>query len=222
VLSGRRLSESDARAVVGPHGIRLNRTRLAKTCDEAINAADMIGYPVALKVVSPGIAHKSDVGGVRLALAGPSEVARAYEAILASTAAAAPDAAVEGVMVAEMIAGEYELVLGLKRDPTFGPTVLVGLGGVWVELLNDVALRVCPLLPSDAATMLAQLRAFPLLRGFRGRPPCDIAAVEQLILRVGEFAETEPSVLELDLNPVIVGRAGAGAIAVDVRLVVQE
>lgn len=221
MLTPRTLSEPQARALLAAHGVRLNRARLAHTCEEAIAAADAIGYPIALKVASPDISHKTDVGGVRLGLTGPLAVAEAFAAILAAVAATAPGAAVEGVMVAEMIAGEQELIVGLKRDLIFGPTVLVGLGGIWVELLKDVARRVCPISPGDAADMLAELKAFPLLRGYRGHPQCDIAAVERLLLRIAALAEAEPSVLELDLNPVLVGPAGGGAIAVDVRLVVE-
>lgn len=215
------LSEPDARALIGPHGVRLNRAMCVRTREEAVAAAEQIGYPVALKVVSRDIPHKSDVGGVRLGLTGPLAVADAHAALVTSVAVRAPGAEIEGVMVAEMIRGEYELVVGVKRDPTFGPTILVGLGGVWVELLEDVAMRICPLSPTDAVDMIAELKALPLLRGYRGRPGCDIAAVEDLLLRVAAFADAEPSVLELDLNPVLVGPVGSGAIAVDVRMVVR-
>lgn len=220
-MTPRLLSEPDARALLASYGVRLNHALRVRTCEEAIAAAAQIGYPVALKIVSPDVPHKSDVGGVRLGLIGSEAVAAAYAALLADVATNVPEAEIEGVMVAEMVAGEFELVVGVKRDPTFGPTVLVGLGGVWVELLDDVAMRICPLSAFDAANMITELKALPLLMGYRGRPACDTAAVEKLLLSVARLADAEPSLIELDLNPVLVGPVGSGAVAVDVRMVVQ-
>jgi acetyltransferase len=197
------------------YGIPLLPTLKAATPAAAGEAAQRVGFPVALKVASPDIAHKTEVGGVRLDLRSAAEVTAAAEAMLAGVRAARPGATVRGFTVQAMAAPGKELLVGALRDPQFGPLVMVGLGGVYVEILRDTATRLAPLGPGDAARMLDELRAAPLLRGVRGEPPVARDAVVDAITRLARLAADCPELEELELNP-LVARPD-GAVAVDAR-----
>jgi acetate---CoA ligase (ADP-forming) len=193
--------------------------RIASAPGEARAAAAELAGEVALKAVIPGVVHRSDVGGVRLHLATPREVELAaveMEAMLASTSGAKPT----GYIVQRMAAAGVEMLVGVVNDSRFGPTVACGAGGTMVELLNDVSVRLTPRTPGDAASMLQELRSFPLLNGYRGADPVDIRALEDVLLRVAALAADHPCIAELDCNPVIVSRSGA--VVVDARIRVQE
>ena len=216
--SGRTLlNEVEAKSLLAAAGVPVTETRLARTAAEAVAAAEALGYPAVLKIVSPDIAHKSDVGGVVLGLPNATAVRRARREMLARVGEAAPRARIEGVSVQRMATPGTEVIVGATTDPQFGPVMMFGLGGVFVEVLKDVAFRIVPLEARDAAQMVREIRGFPILQGVRGQPPADLAALERLILQVSRFVAAHPEVAELDLNPVFA--YPQGAVAVDARIV---
>ncbi|MDQ7858398.1 MAG: acetate--CoA ligase family protein [Armatimonadota bacterium] len=180
--------------------------------------ASAIGFPVALKVLSPEVIHKVDVDGVRLNLASAAEVSRAYEEIVRAVAARVPGAAIHGVLVQAMAGRGREVILGLSRDPQFGPVLLFGLGGIYVEVLRDVAFRLAPIRAYSARRMVEETRTSAILRGVRGEPPSDVAAIETCLLRLSQLAVECPEVAELDINPLFVYAAGGGAAVADARV----
>jgi len=215
------LGEAEARPVLAACGIPQPRAALARSAAEAARLADEIGYPVVLKIVSPDIFHKSDAGGVVLNLGNAAAVQAAFTTMLARVAAHQPAARIEGALVSVMAPAGYELIVGMRRDPQFGPLIMVGLGGVYVELLEEVAFRVAPVARADAAALLDETRAGKLLAGLRGRPVGDRAAVLEVIERVSQLALAQPHLQEIDINPLVVYPEGQGVLAVDVRMVVQ-
>jgi acetyltransferase len=215
------LDQGDLAHTLAAYGITLPPTRLAPDADKAVRLAEEVGYPVVLKLVSPDITHKSDIGGVALNLAGGDTVRTAFDRIVRSARAAHPGAAIEGVLVQKMLTGGQEIIVGVRRDPQFGPLALVGRGGVDVELLRDVAMGVAPLSRSGAERMLDSTRAGVRLKGWRGSPPADRAAVLDAMLRLSQAACDFPEIAELEINPLYVLPEGQGAYAVDVRGVVE-
>ena len=214
------LTEVESKQLLHDAGIRVTRARLAASAGEAAAAAEEIGYPAVLKVVSGDIAHKSDAGGVELGLADAEAVRAAYGRIMDAVRAAAPDARIGGVSVQRMAEPGAEVIIGTTTDPQFGPVLAFGLGGIMVEVLRDVAFRIVPLEPRDARQIVREIKGYPVLKGVRGQPGADLAALEAMILQVSEFAEAHPEVAELDLNPVFA--YPEGAIAVDARVVLAE
>ena len=208
------LNEVESKQILAAAGLPVIPTKLATSPSHAAEIAAALGFPVALKVVATTISHKSDHGGVHLNLQDAAAVRAAYDEIRAATSHLAP---FDGVSVQPMAAPGVELMVGLARDPQFGPIVMVGLGGILVEVLEDIALRLVPLTPSDAAAMVREIKGFPLLQGYRGTPPADLAAIETILLAVSRFADANPDIAELDLNPVIA--RPDGALAVDARIV---
>ena len=211
------LNEVEAKAMLAEAGVPVTETRLARSVEEAVAMADALGYPAALKIVSADIAHKSDVGGVVLGLADASAVRAAHATMLSRVAEAAPGARIDGVSVQRMAAPGIEVIVGGTTDPQFGPVLMFGLGGVFVEVLKDVAFRIVPLEPRDAAQMVREIKALPVLQGARGAAPADLGAIEAMLLRVSAFMAAHPEVAELDLNPVFA--YAEGAVAVDARIV---
>ena len=211
------LTEVEAKQLLGSAGVPVTETRLARTADEAVAAAEALGFPTVLKVVSGDIAHKSDVGGVELGLADAEAVRAAYERIMSNAQSRAPGAKIEGVAVQPMAKSGTEVIVGMTTDPQFGPVMMFGLGGIMVEVLKDVAFRIVPLEPRDAKQLVREIRGYPVLEGVRGQPPADVAALERLILQVSDFVSEHPEVQELDLNPVLA--YPDGALAVDARVV---
>lgn len=218
------LGEQAAKAVLAEAGVPVTRSVLAGDADAAVAAAEKIGYPVALKVDSPDIAHKTEAGGVVLGLDTAAAVRRAHDRIMTRARAYAPDARIEGIGVHEMVSGAVELIVGIKRDDAFGPVVLVGAGGTLVEVMKDVELRVAPVGRAEAEAMVGALKCLPLLTGARGRPRADIAAVVDVIERLSALALAAPALKELDINPLMVMPEGEGARAADalITLVVEE
>src|SRR5438477_397468 len=214
------LNEVEAKQLLEQAGVPVSPARLARTEDEAAAMADEIGYPAVLKIVSPQITHKSDVGGVELNLASRDDVAAAFERILASVKQHAPDATVEGVAVQRMEQPGIEVIVGMTKDPQFGPVMMFGLGGVLVEVLKDVAFRVVPIEERDARQMIEEIKGYPVLEGYRGRDPADVGELRELLLQVSRFIEEHPDVEELDLNPVFAYKDGA--IAVEARVVLSS
>ncbi len=216
----RPLNEIEAKALLADAGIAVTPTELARSAGEAATVATRLGLPVALKIVSPGIVHKSDVDGVRLNLASAGAVAAAFDDVVRTVHSHRPDARVDGVSVQPMAPpGGVEVIVGVSVDPQFGHVIMCGLGGVLVEVLEDVAFRLIPLAPRDARQMLAELRGLPLLRGVRGRPGVNLHAVEELLLRVSALVARRPDIREIDLNPVLA--YPDGVIAVDARALME-
>jgi acetyltransferase len=214
------LSENAAREVLAGAGVPVARGLLAQDAGAAVAAAAEIGYPVALKVDSPDIPHKTEAGGVALDLATPEAVRDGFDAILARARTFAPDARIEGVGVHEMVTGGVELILGIKRDPAFGPVVMLGAGGELVEVMKDTVLRVAPLSRREAEAMIDELACLPLLTGVRGRPRADLNALVDAILRVSALAMAAPGLAELDINPLMVLPVGEGVRAADALITV--
>jgi len=212
------LAESEAREVIAAYGFRGPRSARASSASEASDAAEQIGYPVVLKIISPQILHKSDVGGVRVGLANREAIHEAYAQMVARAGAAAPHASIDGVLVQEQVTGGREVILGMARDPQFGPLLMFGLGGIYVEALKDVIFRIAPLAGAEAEAMIREVRAFPILQGVRGEAPADLAALVQDILRLSQLVTDFPEISEIDINPLFVKPAGEGTVALDARI----
>jgi acetyl coenzyme A synthetase (ADP forming)-like protein len=204
-------------------GIDVVPARLARSPAEAAEVARAFGTPVAIKIVSPDITHKTDVGGVVLALATPEAVAAAAESMLARVARARPQARLDGVLVQAMAGADaVELLLGMVRDPQFGPLLMVGFGGIFVEMLGDIATRLAPIDPAEARAMLTELRMAPALHGFRGRPAADLDALADTVSRFSHLVSEVPDLRELEINPLLATPAGARALDVRGRLSTEE
>ncbi len=214
------LTEVESKQLLDGAGIRVTQARLATNADDAVTAAEEIGFPVVLKIVSTEIAHKSDVGGVALDLGDADAVRAAYDAMMESVRQAAPGASVEGVSVQQMAEPGTEVIIGTTTDAQFGPVMMFGLGGIFVEVMKDVAFRIVPLEPRDAKQIVREIKGYPVLEGIRGQPGADIEALERMILDVSSFVWDHGEIAELDLNPVIA--YPDGAVAVDARVVLTE
>jgi len=210
------LGNEHAMALLRQFGIPLVETIAAKNADDAVAAAGRVGYPVVVKIDSPDILHKSDVGGVRVGCADAEAVRRAVDEMLGGVRRRAPNARIDGVLVQPMVRGGVEMIVGVKRDPVFGPAIVCGIGGVFVEVMRDVAVRVPPIDRAEALAMVAELRGSALLRGARGRPPADVGALADTLVRVATLADAQRErLLALDINPLLVLEEGRGVVAVD-------
>jgi acyl-CoA synthetase (NDP forming) len=214
------LDELESKALLKRVGIPVVETRLARDEQEAVDLSVQLGYPVALKIASRDVAHKSDIGAVRLGLTHEIAVREAYTAIITAVHQRLPAATIRGVSVQRMAPAGIELLVGVSRDANFGPVIMFGLGGTLVEVIGDTALRVLPIDRRDASGMLEELRGRPLLDGFRGQPGANLAELEDLLVRVSDLVVGEPEILELDLNPVIA--YPHGNLVVDARAVVTS
>ncbi len=222
VSEGRDLLLHEATAVLEHYGIPVARSRIARSEDEAASAALDFGFPVALKAISGQVSHKSDVGGVQLNLRNESAVRDAYAEIGRSITRSIPSAILEGVLVQPMVVGGRELILGGRQDSQFGPVVVMGLGGVFVEIFGQLAMRIAPVSHQDALDMLSGLRGFAILHGARGQAPSDLDAVADTAVRLSRLLTDVPSITEVDVNPLRVFTAGAGCLALDARVVVAR
>jgi acetyltransferase len=217
------LGDSEARSILQAYQMKIPRSELASTPDQAVEVARQIGYPVVLKIASPDILHKTDVGGVKVNLRNASDVRDAFELMVYRAQRYVPDATIWGCLVQEMAPpGGTEVLVGMNRDPQFGPLVTFGLGGIYVETLKDVTFRVAPFSPQEAHQMLSEIRAHAILDGVRGQPPADKEAIVDILLRIGQLVQDFPEIAELDINPVIVYPQGQGALAIDMRLVLSR
>ena len=215
-----RLSESDALDLLAAYGVPVTRAPLATSADEAVRFAESVGYPVVLKIVAPAIVHKTEAGGVQVDIRSPAEVRKAHAAILKGAQRAAPDAPVEGVLVQQMIRGGREVIVGMTRDPSFGPLVMFGLGGILVEVLRDVVFRIAPFGRQDVRDMIRGIQGIKLLEGVRGAPPVKFEALEDILLRVSQLVVDFPEIAELDVNPVLA--FDTGVLAVDARVLLAK
>ena len=211
------LSEIESKQILQEAGIDCTETRLARTGEEAETLADAFGYPVVLKISSRDITHKSDAGGVRVNLKNRVEVQAAYEEILKSALKKFPGAQIEGVSVQRMARAGIEVIMGMTRDPKFGPVLMFGLGGVLVEVLKDVSFGIAPLEAGDAREMIDGIKGRKLLDGYRAQDAADKARLEQMLLRLSAFTDGVDEVAEIDMNPVFA--RDDGAVVVDARII---
>jgi acetyltransferase len=217
------VGEMEARAVAEAYGLRLPKSQLATNADEAVAIANEIGYPIVLKIASPDILHKTDVGGVKVGLRSASDVRDAFDLIVYRATRYVPDARIWGCLVQQMVPMDgVEVLVGMSKDPQFGPLVTFGLGGILVEVLKDVTFRIAPFGRQDAEEMLDEIRARALLEGVRGRPPADREALVDTLLRINQMVTDFPEIVEMDINPLMVYQRGQGAVALDMRLVINK
>lgn len=216
------LTERESKKILSLWGIPVTREELAETTDQAAQLADDLGYPVALKVESEEIVHKTEVGGLKLGLTSDEEVKRAFAEIIASVKGSQPDAKIAGVLVQEMVKKGLEMIIGLNRDEQFGTVIMAGLGGIWTEALKDVSFRAVPITHDNALAMINELRMAPLLKGGRGQPGADLNALADIMVKVSYLGQALGERLkELDINPLLVFSAGQGAKVLDATLVLQ-
>jgi acetyltransferase len=214
----KKLDELEALELLKAYGICTAAAEIATSARDARSSAERIGYPVVMKIVSAGIMHKTDVGGVRIGVASADDVTASYQEIVDAAQRAVPDAVVSGVLIQRMVKGGPELIAGVTRDALFGPLVMFGLGGIYAEALRDVVFRIAPVGEAEAADMIAGIRARKILQGMRGQPPVDVASLKNLIRRVSQLAVDLPEVAELDLNPIIPLPEGVAAVDARVKL----
>lgn len=220
--AGRHTLGLESFGILTAYGIPVVKTAFAKTEEEAVKAADDIGYPLVMKVISPQISHKSDVGGIMLSLQNADELRAAYREMMEDSPKKRPDAVLEGVQMQPMLSCGREVVIGMIRDPTFGPMLMFGLGGVYVEILKDVKFAIAPVNEKEALEMITGIKTYPLLAGARGEKPSDIAAVAEAILTVSRLVCDFPEIEEFEINPMMVFEEGKGAFTVDMRLTLNK
>lgn len=213
------LLETEAKAICMEYGIPVTKFKLAKSEGEAVKFADEIGYPVVLKIVSPDVIHKSDVGGVIISLKDAEDVRNAYKKILRNIRKHKPDANIVGILIQEMAPSSTEVIVGATKDPQFGPALMFGLGGIFVEILKDVTFRIAPITEDEAREMVTEVKAYPLLKGYRNTPPADIDAIIKILLNTSRLVMEHLEIKELDLNPIMVYEKGAKI--VDARIILE-
>ncbi|MBC7223824.1 MAG: acetate--CoA ligase [Anaerolineae bacterium] len=215
------IGDAKAREVLMACGIPVPKSELATTAEEAVAYAEAMGFPVVMKIASPDILHKSDIGGVKLGIQTPADVRDAFDLLVYRATRFMPDATIWGCQVQQQVVGGREVIVGVNRDPQFGPLLMFGLGGIYVEALKDVTFRVAPISRREASEMVQEIRAVRLLRGMRGEPPADMEAIVDTLLRISQLVTDFPEIVELDINPLIVFEQGRGAIGIDMRLVLE-
>jgi acyl-CoA synthetase (NDP forming) len=213
------LTELESKEILKEAGVPVVEARLAQTKVEALALAKKLGFPVALKIVSPDVIHKSDSGGVVLGLNNATQVGEAYSKIISAVKKHYPKAKIQGVSVQKMAKPGVEVIVGMTKDAQFGPVLMFGLGGILVEVLKDVAFRIVPLTKRDAHEMIKEIKGYPLLEGYRGQEPADIPFLEDLLLKVSDFVDKNPEIKELDLNPIFAYKNRA--VAVDARVILE-
>ncbi len=213
------LLETEAKVVCMDYDIPVTKFKLAKNDAEAVEHATSIGFPVVLKIVSPDIIHKSDVGGVIIGVKNVKEVRSAYKQIMNNVRKHNPSAKIVGILVQEMAPAGTEVIVGSIKDPQFGPAIMFGLGGVFVEVLKDVTFRVAPVTEDEAAEMISEVKAYPLLKGYRNTPPADLKAITKILLNTSKLVMDHVEIKELDLNPIMVYEKGAKT--VDARIILE-
>ncbi len=211
----------EAADVARAFGIPAPPCVLAEKADDAVKHAESMGYPVVMKIVSPDILHKTDIGGVVLNVTTPEMVRKAFAEIMEKSRKAHPEAKIYGVSVDKMVPRGREMIIGMSRDPQFGPMVMFGLGGIYVNFLKDVAFRIAPMTPRDAEGIVKDTKSYTLLKGIRGEPPADIKALQETILRTSQLVTVYPEIAEMDINPILVYKEGDGCQALDVKIALK-
>jgi acetyl coenzyme A synthetase (ADP forming)-like protein len=223
MLNGRTfIPEVETIEILRTYGMPVPQGKLAGSAEDAARIADEIGYPVVMKVVSDQILHKSEVKGVELNIRSAREVQEAWKRIEDNVKERMPDAVIKGIYVIRMITGSEEVILGIKRDPSFGPVLMFGLGGIYVEIFRDISFGVAPLSYDEARTMIEKTRAYRILKGTRGRAPRDIDKIVEALIRLGQLATDYPQILELDINPLFVMDEGQGTVIGDARMLLKS
>lgn len=213
------LTEVESKQILKEVGIDSTEIKLAQTRDEAISLSKEIGFPVVLKIVSPDVLHKTDAGGVKLGLDDEKAVGKAFDEIVSAIKKNEPSANIHGVSVQNMARPGVEVIIGMSKDPQFGPVLMFGLGGILVEVLKDVSFRIVPLAKRDAREMIKEIKGYPILEGYRGQEPADVAVLEDYLLKVSDFVDGRPEIKELDINPIFA--YSDGAVAVDARVILE-
>jgi acyl-CoA synthetase (NDP forming) len=216
------LTTEETHALLAAMKLPLVQGTVATSAEEAVKLACKIGFPVTVKLASRQIVHKTEIGAVRLNLADEQAVRHAFEAIRSRLAQDHKLDAMEGVLVQPMLSGGVEVMVGMTRDPLFGPLLAFGLGGIHVEILGDVQFRIAPLTDRDATELVQEIKGYRLLRGYRGQPAADVKAIEEVLLRISRLVEEIPEISELDLNPIFALPEGEGCKIVDARIRVER
>ena len=214
------VGEVEAKEVLRAYDFRIPEGQLAETAEQAVEAAEWIGYPVVLKIVSPDIVHKSDAGGVRLNLASADQVRDAFDLLMLRAKRRLPEARLRGTLIEKMGRRGREVILGMTRDPQFGPMLMFGLGGIFVEVMKDVTFHLAPITAEEAMQMLQGTRSYALLKGARGQSPVDLDAIAAGLQRISQLSTDYPDIVELDINPFIVSGVGGGAYVADARMTI--
>jgi acetyl-CoA synthetase (ADP-forming) len=213
------LLETEAKTICMEYDIPVTKFELAKNETDAVKYAETIGFPIVLKIVSPDIIHKSDVGGVIVGVKSATEVRDAYRKIMASVKKYDPKARIEGMLIQEMAPSGTEVIVGSIKDPQFGPALMFGLGGIFVEVLKDVTFRIAPITEDEAEEMISEVKAYPLLKGYRNTPPADLKAIIKILMSTSRLIMDHLDIKELDLNPIMVYEKGAKT--VDARIILE-
>jgi acyl-CoA synthetase (NDP forming) len=213
------LFEHEAKNLCSKYELPVTRYTVSKTEDEAVESAKELGFPVVLKIVSPQVLHKSDAGGVLIDIKDEEGVREGYNRILENVKVKVPEAQITGILVQEMAPSSTEVIVGSTKDPTFGPTIMFGLGGIFVEVLKDVSFRLAPIKRTDAEEMIKEIKSYKILEGARGMPEADQKALVDILLKTSEMLMECPEISELDMNPVLVYEKGAKI--VDARIILE-
>ena len=213
------LTEIESKGILKHSGIDITEPFISRCRNDAVSISISLGFPVVLKVVSPDIVHKSDTGGVALSINTPEQVYQAYDRIIDTVKRRHQRADIEGISVQRQAEAGTEIIIGVTKDPQFGPAIMFGIGGIWVELLNDVCFRIVPITNQDAAEMIREVKGYRLLEGYRGRKTVDIPIIEKWLIQVSHLTEEIEEIKELDINPIYVYQKGA--IAVDARIILE-
>jgi acetyltransferase len=213
----RRMHGLESMDILKAYDIPVVDARIAKTLPDAVKAAEDMGYPIVMKILSPDISHKSDVGGIRLNLKHADDVERAYNSMMSDVRHYMPDATITGVQLQKMISGGKEVIIGMDRDPQFGPLLMFGLGGTYVEFLKDVSFAVAPITEAEAKHMVSSIKTYPLIAGVRGEAASDIDSIVRTLLKVSQLVTDFPEILEFEINPLMVMPEGQGCVAMDIR-----
>jgi acetyl-CoA synthetase (ADP-forming) len=213
------LTELEARDVLAHYGIPIVRGKVIKTIEEAKEFIEKTGYPIVLKVISPQIIHKTEIGGVMLNIKNEKELFEAYHQLIKNIQKNAPKTVIEGFFIQEMLSSDREVIVGGKHDHTFGQTIAFGLGGVFVEVFEDVSFRVVPITQEEAIDMIKEIKAFKILKGYRGQKPVDFKALVDILLKTSKMLEENPEIKELDINPIFA--LPDRAVAADARIIIE-
>ncbi|MCK4720351.1 acetate--CoA ligase family protein, partial [bacterium] len=217
-IGNREIGEVDAKDILKAYDFVVPEGKVAKTSETAVQIAERLGFPVAMKIVSPDIIHKSDFGGVKIGLATPDSVRDTFDLMMMRIRHHSPEANLKGVLVEKMAEKGLEVILGMNRDPQFGPMLMFGLGGIFVEVMKDVTFHLAPITPGEAMQMLEGTRSYALLKGARGQSGVDMNAIAGGLQRMSQLVTDFPQITELDINPFIVGHVGKAAVVVDARM----
>lgn len=219
-IEGRKfLLEPEAKTVCKDYGIPVTKLKIAKTAEQAVKCSEEIGYPTVFKILSPDVIHKFDVGGVILNIKNQMEAKNAFNKIIENIKKHNKKARIYGVLVQEMAPSSIEVIVGSIKDSQFGPTLMFGFGGTYVELMKDVSFRIAPIDEYDAKEMISEVKAYPILTGYRGQPPADIDALIKILLKVSNLVMDHQEIKELDLNPVMIYEKGVKT--VDARIILE-